>query len=814
MKKKMIATFLLCPLAYTMVNASLFSNKDEPEVCAPCACPTAVHSDKVYFKHIEGKGVGYKEGYSTIGAFLTPYSSISHVVPFLDVRGHVFNRHWNFAANAGAGIKWMTDSALVAALGAYYDYRQTSWSHYNQVGLSFELLEKWWEVRLNGYLPVGHKTASRKSSQVASYNFEKFAGHNLYYSTTYNIRKKIEFVMKGIDGEVGFHLMEPQEDYSVYLGLGPYYFHSPSGLGRHAFGGQVRCEARITPYLTLQISNSYDNLFKNNFQGEISINVPFGGRIKKSTYRSNVTCDEILAMEFRMIQPMHRNEIIVADKKRLRYTKTVDPIAQSIYGGPLYFNFVNAKASTNGDGTFEKPYNDIYYASTQSSPNDVLYISGNFTLSSIVDQQIVLQENQNLLGSGITQTVPIKVGTTIVNLAIPAMTSTMPSITQGVVDNLLFVNGSNTVISGIKFNLLQGNTSVITNIIPGTSNYYQINNLTVANSNLAVIAAGGAYGIYLRAVTGDVIIQNNTINSNPNMSGGQNGIYIEQIGLSGGPGSYSANVSILGNTLQYWDGGGLNGPILLQTNIDSNQNTQAGNSVLNVLVMNNNSNENTYYPAGGYWLYAGGNSTINATVLNNAAQNNDYGMVFQAQDSAIINVAASGNNCSNNPVSSGTGGIGMYVAAVNSASANVIFSNNTVNNNGTNGIVIAPSLAWGSGSGQNGASVTAVINDNQIESNGQAGVVFQPQFSGPASSQLTFENNTLIGNGNTNNYSFYIGNGNASTMTLFMNGNSCDSTGFGVQNFNSSPFTLNLVEPGLNSGAFTIVGGGPVNIVE
>ena len=65
----------------------------------------SAHSDMIYFKHIEGKGYGYKEGYSTVGAFITPYSTFSNLLPFLDLRGHVFNSTWKFAANAGVGFK-------------------------------------------------------------------------------------------------------------------------------------------------------------------------------------------------------------------------------------------------------------------------------------------------------------------------------------------------------------------------------------------------------------------------------------------------------------------------------------------------------------------------------------------------------------------------------------------------------------------------------------------------------------------------------------------------------------------------------------
>ena len=260
-------------------------------LCAEEICEPAVHSDMIYFKHIEGKGYGYKEGYSTLGAFITPYSTFSHVLPFLDLRGHVFNQHWKFAGNAGVGFKCLTDSPLVFGAGAYYDYRQTHKNHYNQVGLSLELLWDRWEVRANGYLPVGAKTHAHSTSEIASYNFEKFAGHSLFYTTTFDVHRKVEFAMKGVDGEVGFHLMKPHEFYTLYLGIGPYYFHSPHHLKRDVIGGQARIQARVTPYLTLQISDSWDTVFHNNCSRRSSVNIPFGGCILKKNGCFDASCE-------------------------------------------------------------------------------------------------------------------------------------------------------------------------------------------------------------------------------------------------------------------------------------------------------------------------------------------------------------------------------------------------------------------------------------------------------------------------------------------------------------------------------------------
>ena len=55
-------------------------------------------------RHIESGGIGYKKGYTTLEIFLAPNTNQWKVIPFLDMRGHIFdNAKW--AANAGLGLR-------------------------------------------------------------------------------------------------------------------------------------------------------------------------------------------------------------------------------------------------------------------------------------------------------------------------------------------------------------------------------------------------------------------------------------------------------------------------------------------------------------------------------------------------------------------------------------------------------------------------------------------------------------------------------------------------------------------------------------
>ena len=63
-------------------------------------------------RHIESGGIGYKNGYTTIEAFLSPDPNEWIATPFLDARAHVFN-NGKWAANAGVGLIDATRTTIV-----------------------------------------------------------------------------------------------------------------------------------------------------------------------------------------------------------------------------------------------------------------------------------------------------------------------------------------------------------------------------------------------------------------------------------------------------------------------------------------------------------------------------------------------------------------------------------------------------------------------------------------------------------------------------------------------------------------------------
>ena len=208
--KLFVASFLLCFPAVVFAGDTLS--------CSSEFYPSDKQHCRASIRHIEGGGIGYNQGYTTLEGFFSPDPTLT-LMPFFDLRGHIFN-NGKAAINAGAGLRKI-ERGRVYGLNAYYDYRNTQKRiHYNQVGFGFETLGKLWDFRINGYVPVGKKVAS---SQM---KFAGFSGHNMILS------QKYEFAMKGFNAELGFHFGQSlgRSRFSdFYAGAGPYFFTEKIG---------------------------------------------------------------------------------------------------------------------------------------------------------------------------------------------------------------------------------------------------------------------------------------------------------------------------------------------------------------------------------------------------------------------------------------------------------------------------------------------------------------------------------------------------------------------------------------------------------
>lgn len=376
---------------------------------------------RITLRHIESGGVGYNTGYTTLETFLSFDPNSWKIAPFFDGRGHLLD-DGTWAANGGIGIRGQLGERIYG-MNAYYDYRVTKHRNYNQTSIGFETLGRRFDARINGYLPWG-----RKISTPYDTKFGYFSGHSLFLS------EKIELAMKGVDGEIGFHFGNCSA-WSFQTAAGPYYFRGSEGP--NAWGGKIRLSASYRDWVSFEIMESYDNVFHNNVQGQISLSIPLGKRNGK-TRKDNLDC--------RKIQPVVRHEIIALNHKH-KHPIAINPETNS----PYFFVFVDNTSSSKG--TFESPFPSLLLAQNNSSPHQIIYTFPGDGTTTNMDQGIVLQPSQKFWGSGVSHSLETKQGW----ITVPQMSAIGPQITN---TNLLGVGAilsSHNEISGIAFTETSGN---------------------------------------------------------------------------------------------------------------------------------------------------------------------------------------------------------------------------------------------------------------------------------------------------------------------------------------------------------------------
>lgn len=290
---RVIAGFLICFTITTF--AENISRETASEFC-----PGDKKHYRASVRHIEGGGIGYNQGYTTFDLFLAPRSSWHLLMPFLDLRGHLFdNGKW--AANAGTGIRGILRGRTYG-LNVFYDYRDTKKIHYNQLGIGLETLGKVCDFRINGYFPFGKKITSPYEMR-----FDQFSGAEMIIS------QKHQFAMKGGDAEIGFHFGKSRL-FDFYAAAGPYYYIGE--ISDHIWGGKGRINGVFKDCITLEISDSYDPKFKNNFQTQLSFSFSFGKKFRVKKKECCNSCDVADVLATRMIQSVGREEIIVVGSKK------------------------------------------------------------------------------------------------------------------------------------------------------------------------------------------------------------------------------------------------------------------------------------------------------------------------------------------------------------------------------------------------------------------------------------------------------------------------------------------------------------------
>ncbi len=450
-------------------------------------------------RHTEARGVGYQEGYTTLEGFGI-YNANTSFMPFIDLRGHVFD-NGKFGGNVGVGGRSLLCSiGHVLGYYLYYDVRQDR--HHltpQQLSPGIELLGNRMEYRMNGYFPIGNQ-----KSHKYHFDFDSFKGHHVI------LKAKQRDVMIGGDAEVGAHLTQSTK-YDLYAGVGPYYFSSPHAS---SWGGKTRLLGRYKEYIALEASYSYDHLFRSVVQGTIAFNFPFGKRLQSRGKECSSQTN--LALSRAAFAP-YRFEIPVV-KKVTRREKAINPAT----GNPWQVWFVDNTSSSAG--SIESPFPTLVQAQNASSPWDAIYVfPGNGTTQGM-DAGIVLQDGQKLFGSGISQVFPTTQG----SITVPAQSKTFPNITNAILNTSGVNLGNDCEVSGLYISNTNGGNGINggdPSVLPtflGITNTYIHNNIF---TNCAVISGA----ISLHNCQGNLMIENNiidTVTTNGTMAGLINGISI------------------------------------------------------------------------------------------------------------------------------------------------------------------------------------------------------------------------------------------------------------------------------------------------
>lgn len=451
---------------FTLCSAS-FPDQVESE-----SCEEVPNHSRFGIRYTTPKGIGYNQGYTTLEGFFAPQGFFKDSwLPFLDLRGHILD-NGKFAANAGGGIRYLSSSRIWGG-NAYYDYRNTTHQHYNQVSAGLETLGTIWDFRINGYLPIGWKNSPFRTSDVP------------YFKEHYMLLKRTrEFALKGANAEIGAHIDHFRKA-PVYLAAGPYYL---TGTGKTTWGGEFRATVDLfDQYLKLGANTSYDHFFKWIGQGQISLNIPLGAK-NKVRHKVNQSCSQTVSLNLRAVQSVDRNEIIPVGKQHV-----LEPAMNPVTQDPYYFVFVDNTSSSFG--TYESPFPSLSQAEAFSSPGDIIYVFAGNGTSDGMNEGIILKDSQMLLGGADSYLFP----TTLGFISIPPMSSSKPIITNNTLDSPVVTLANHNTVSGFYIENKYGSG------ILGT----RITDFTGSNNTIRGGDHGG--GIILTDVSGKVSIRDSQL---------------------------------------------------------------------------------------------------------------------------------------------------------------------------------------------------------------------------------------------------------------------------------------------------------------
>lgn len=411
--------------------------------------------------------------------FFLPLSQDAHTLVFSNLRAR-FDDQSGYEGNFGVGVRRMLDNGWNLGAYGYWDHRRSGTGNFfDQATLGIESLGRDWELRANGYLPVGTRayTLGNDSTAVIS-------GASVQVTTT----TREERALKGIDAEIGWRvpLFDSEAARQLRLYVGGYRF---ADAGVKVEGPRLRAELTLEelPWfgkgtrLYLSAETQDDNARGGQSFLGVRLRIPLG---KETAQARNLT-----AQERRMTAPVMRDVDIVTQS---RIASTLVETATQTASGQT-FTVLNS-ATTTGAA--------LPGAVTAAGAGSTVILSGTFNTAG---NTISLQANQTLTGSLSVRSASGRVATLNTGAAVHATNATDTVIvnSNGTLSGLTITNtfsgglgGRGVLVAGgaggvsitnntISVNQTAANAAVALAFSNGTSG-------TISGNTLTVTGTGGA----------------------------------------------------------------------------------------------------------------------------------------------------------------------------------------------------------------------------------------------------------------------------------------------------------------------------------
>jgi hypothetical protein len=281
--------------------------------------------------------------------------------------------------NLGLGYRWLafqpyaSSGGVMQGVSIWADGTSTEANNFfPQVGVSYESLGEMWDLRANGYIPVGQDVQVGDFEETGQLGFQ---GNNLAQLTAATVDTSF------YAGELEIaRRVTPERD--AWGFAGPYFLANDDS---DTLGYRVGARGYALPDVLLQIAVSHDDIFETNAAFSV---IWFVGRTRTHFQPACGVPD-------RFREPVLRNDYVAIAQTTLAGGIPLTDAA----GDDIRIVHVDSTAGPGGDGSFENPFDMLTDVNGGgSTEGDVIFVHSNSTFTG---ENALLKDNQRLLGEGL-----------------------------------------------------------------------------------------------------------------------------------------------------------------------------------------------------------------------------------------------------------------------------------------------------------------------------------------------------------------------------------------------------------------------------